>query len=316
MAETEHYVRDDVRGFLAFLNGVERPSFAEIALEDARSAYRTTNAVAEADPVPLAVVRNLSCPGPAGEIRLRLYDSRSERIAGPVVVFTHGGGFVIGDLDSHHSLCTLIASELDLPVVAVDYRRAPEHPFPAAPDDAEAAARWIAASPAELGLSVTGLIPMGDSAGGNLAIVVTQSLMARPADAPVVLQAPIYPVTDESLATPSFHAFCEGYMLDTASIKWFGDCYKAESGNIRANPLHGHHENMPPTVLVTAGLDPIRDSGRVYAEALVRAGSEVHFLERKGVIHGFATLRKALPSAQADMLAILATMRLALESKK
>ncbi|MDE2596035.1 MAG: alpha/beta hydrolase [Sphingomonadales bacterium] len=315
MTETELYVRPDVKAFLQFLNGVERPSFAEIPLADARDAYRTTNAIAEEDARPLAVIHNLSCPGPAGDIALRLYDPRETRGRGPVIVYYHGGGFTIGDLDSHHAFCSTVAAEMDLPVVSVHYRLAPEHPFPAAPDDAEAATRWVASAPAELGLDVAGVIPMGDSAGGNLAIVVTQALMARPADVPVVLQVPLYPATDEDWNRPSMHSFAEGFMLDRVSMQWFGDCYAAQSGNPRAYPLGGHHEDMPPTVLVTAGLDPIRDGGRAYAAALVQAGSTVHYLERHGIIHGFVTLRKALPSTAGDLKAIFAAMHGALEGR-
>jgi acetyl esterase len=141
--------------------------------ELARQTYLAMGAAGEADPLRLAVIRDLTAPGPAGPVRVRLYDARETRAPGPMVVFFHGGGFVIGDLDTHHAFCTEIAAALDLPVVAVDYRLAPEHPFPAAPDDCEAVTRWVATSPAELGRTVTGLILTGDSAGGNLTIVTT-----------------------------------------------------------------------------------------------------------------------------------------------
>ena len=314
--QTTPYVRPDVAAFLSFLNGTEAPPMSQMGLEMARASYIAMGQLAEQPPRDLAVIRDLTCPGPAGDIALRLYDPRESRDPGPAVAFFHGGGFVIGDLESHHSLCTEIAAELDLPVIAVDYRLAPEHPFPAAPDDCEAAARWIAGSPAELGRQVTGLIPMGDSAGGNLAIVITQALAEAPAAVPVVLQVPIYPLSDEKPDHPSFLDFAEGYLLDTNSMQWFGDSYKAISGDPRAYPIHGEHSTTPPTVLVTAGLDPIRDSGRVYGAELIRAGAEVVFLEMKGTIHGFTQLRKALPSAQADMQSIFAAVRLLLERSK
>lgn len=314
--QTTPYVRPDVAAFLAFVNGTQAPPMSEMGLEMARASYLAMGQLAEQPPRDLAVIRDLTCPGPAGDIRLRLYDPRESRDPGPAVVFFHGGGFVIGDLESHHSLCTEIAAELDLPVIAVDYRLAPEHAFPAAPDDCEAVARWIADSPADLGRQITGLIPMGDSAGGNLTIVVTQALTEAPASVPVVLQVPIYPLSDERPDHESFLDFAEGYLLTMDAMQWFGESYKAESGNRRAYPIHGEHSTTPPTVLVTASLDPIRDSGRVYGAELIHAGAELVFLEMKGTIHGFMQLRKALPSAQADMQSIFAAVRLLLERSK
>ncbi|WP_225206350.1 alpha/beta hydrolase [Novosphingobium huizhouense] len=308
----QHYVRPDVAAFLAMMNAAEAPPMSEVGPEMARAGYLAMGQLAEADPRPLAVIRDLSCPGPAGDIRLRLYDKRETREASPVVVFYHGGGFVIGDLESHHSLCTAIADELDLPVVAVDYRLAPEHPFPAAPDDCEAATRWIAGSPAELGRTVTGLVTTGDSAGGNLTIVVSQALAADPAAVPVLVQAPLYPVADDNLDDWSYHAFAEGFLLTRDTMIWFGNCYAAEPGHPRSAPIKGDLANTPPTVLVTAGLDPLRDGGRAYGAALIQAGVDVSYLELKGTIHGFAQTRKALPSANDDLSAILAEVRLKL----
>lgn len=311
--QTDHYTRPDVQGFLAFLNSVEGPQMHEMPLDEARGAYLAMLPLAELDPRPLAVIRDLTCPGPAGDIALRFYDARDTREPGPAILFYHGGGFTIGDLETHHALCTEIAAEMDLPVIAVDYRLAPEHPFPAAPDDCEAATRWVAASPAALDRTITGLIPIGDSAGGNLTIVVTQALMDCPAAAPVVLQVPIYPLSDEKPDHPSMVDFAEKHLLTKASMDWFGNSYAAEAGNVRAYPIHGNHAAMPPTVLVTASLDPIRDSGRIYGAQLILAGSDVVFLEMRGSIHGFTTLRKAIPSAQDDMQRIFAAMRLMLD---
>lgn len=312
-AQEAHYVRPDVRAFLDFLNSAEGPSMAEMGPVAAREAYLAMGVVAEAEPRELAVIRDHVLPGPGGDITVRFYDARETREAGPAVVFFHGGGFVIGDLDTHHSLCTEIAAELDLPVIAVHYRLAPEHPFPAAPHDCIAAARWVAGSPAELGRTITGLIPMGDSAGGNLTIVVTQALTEQPAAVPVVLQVPIYPLSDDKPDHASFKAFADGYLLTAETMDWFSNAYAAVPGDKLAYPIYSDHAATPPTVLVTASLDPIRDSGRVYGEALIRAGVELVFLERKGTIHGFTQTRKALPSANGDMQAIFAAVKLLLE---
>lgn len=307
------YVRPDVKGFLDFLAMAGGPTMSEMGAEGARASYLQMSAVAEMEPRALAVIRDLTCPGPAGDIPLRFYDARETREPGPAVMFYHGGGFVIGDLDSHHALCTEIAAGLDLPVIAVHYRLAPEHVFPAAPDDCEAASRWVAGSPEALGRAITGLIPMGDSAGGNLAIVVTQALAETPAAVPVVVQVPIYPLSDDKPDHQSMLDFAEGFLLTAETMAWFSDAYQAVLGHKRAYPIYGDHTATPPTVLVTAGLDPIRDSGRVYGIELIKAGVDVVFLEMKGSIHGFTQVRKAIPSAQTDLHAVFAAVKMLLE---
>ena len=312
MTDTEHYVRDDVAGFLAMLEQMGRPGVEELPVEQGRAGMRALGAIAEAEPRALAVIRDLTCPGPEGDIPLRFYDTQEERAPGPVVVFLHGGGHVIGDLEVYHSLCTEICATLDLPVVSVDYRLAPEHPFPAAPDDCEAAARWIATSPKELGREFTGLVITGDSAGGNLTIVTTHALGVEPAEVPVVLQAPIYPIAGDISQTASFRDFAEGFLLTGAAMKWFSDQYRGDPLSHRMFPLLEEAENVPPTVVITAGLDPLRDSGREYAQHLIERGVDTTYLEAQGNIHGFATLRKAMPSAQNDVGALLDAMHLLL----
>ena len=311
MTDSPAYVRPDVAGFLTFLNSVEGPQMHELPAADARLAYLAMVPVAEADPRELAVIKDLTCPGPAGDIPIRFYDARDSRAAGPMIVFFHGGGFVIGDLDTHHALCTEIAAEMDLPVVAVHYRLAPEAPVPAAPDDCEAVARWLAESPAAVGRTVTGLIPIGDSAGGNLTIVVANALRDEPAKVPVIMQVPIYPATDES-TDGSMAQFAEGHLLTRDAMDWFMTSYQSKAGHPRAYPVHGDVAGTPPTVLVTAGLDPLRDQGRRYGAALILAGIDVDYHEMRGSIHGFVNLRKAVPSTQIDTHAIFAAMKLML----
>ena len=310
--QTGHFTRPDVRGFLDFLNSVEGPTMDKMPLDEARLAYLAMIPLGELEPRKLAVIRDLTCPGPAGDIPLRFYDARETREPGPAILFYHGGGFTIGDLDTHHALCTEIAAEMDLPVIAVDYRLAPESPFPAAPDDCEAATRWVAESPAELDRTVTALIPMGDSAGGSLSIVVAQALRDRPAAVPVALQVPIYPWNGTDPSHLSMEDFAIGHFLTADGLEWFAACYVPHPGDPRADPGRSSHAKMPPTVLVTASLDPIRDGGRAYGAQLILAGSDVVFLEMQGSIHGFTTLRKALPSAQEDMQRVFGAMRLML----
>ena len=150
MTETGPYIRPEMKALLDGLAAANSPAIADMTLEEARAGYLALHQMADRPARELAVIRDLACPGPAGEIGLRLYDARETREAGPIITFFHGGGYVIGDLDTHHALCTEIAALIDLPLVAVDYRRAPEAPFPAAIEDCEAAARWIASSPGEL----------------------------------------------------------------------------------------------------------------------------------------------------------------------
>ena len=314
MSDEQVFVREDVRAFLQFLEAAGRPPLSEMSLEEARASMMATQHIAERDARDIPVIRDLSCPGPAGDIPLRLYDAVADRSEPcPVIMFYHGGGFVIGDIETHHRLCTQIAAELELPVVSVDYRLAPENPFPAAPDDCEAATRWVADSPSELNLQVSGLIPMGDSAGGNLAIVTTQSLIEEPAAVPVVMQVPIYPLADDISVTQSFADFGEGYLLTRDAMQFFTRCYAPAEGDRRNTPILADHAPTPPTIVATASLDPLRDSGRNYACALIQSGVDVIYLEMRGNIHGFVNLRKAMPSAHDDMQSIFAAMKLMLE---
>lgn len=298
---TEAYVRPDVKAFLTFLNNLPGPKGHELPPPEARMAYAMMKDIADPPAGELAVKRDLNVAGPAGAIPVRVYDARERREPGPVLVFFHGGGFVIGDLETHDSFCAEAARALDMPVVAVDYRLAPEHPFPAAPDDCEAAARWVAESPAELGRAVTSLVLAGDSAGGNLTVVTAQSLRDRPAKVPVAAMWPIYPVVDDAPKYQSFHDFGDGFLLTRDGMKWFSDNYAATEGDVRNTPILHKQAGLPPTLLITAGLDPLRDQGRAYAGELIRAGVPVVYREAVGNIHGFITLRKAIPSSQGDV---------------
>ena len=309
MADDSIYVRPDVAGFLALVNSVPQPE--ALIPEEQRAGYLIMKQMTEADPRPMAVIKDLTCPGPAGPIPVRFYDVREARDPSPVILFFHGGGYVIGDLDTHNSLCTELSHVLDLPVLAVDYRLAPEAPFPAAPDDCEAAARWLAGSPAELGRTVTGLVTIGGSAGGNLATVTARALCDKPAAAPMLLQVLLYPATDES-QDGSMDTFAEGHFLTKGAMEWFYDLYKPESGNPRAFPLLAEATGMCPAIVATPGLDPLQDQGRRMAAKLVAAGVDTLYLHFPGLTHDFSTTRKALPSAQADMGKIMGAMKLML----
>ncbi|WEK43927.1 MAG: alpha/beta hydrolase [Candidatus Sphingomonas colombiensis] len=307
--EAAPYVRPDVRAFLDFLNNVPGPKMHEQQPAEARAVYLAMKDVADPPVGELAVIKDLAIPGPAGTIPARLFDARATRAPGPVVVFYHGGGFVIGDIDTHASFTAEMARQLDLPVVSIDYRLAPEAPWPAAPDDCEAAARWIAGNPAELGRVATSLVLSGDSAGGNLTIVVAMLLRDDPAAVPVIAQGPIYPAADMTKEYPSFNQFAEGFLLTRDGMIWFSDHYGAEPTHVKGSPMVGDLAGLPPAVIITASLDPIRDQGRAYAAALAQAGVQVSFREAKGNIHGFVNLRQAVPSSAGDVAGYLAALK-------
>lgn len=312
---TEHsndsgpYIRPDMKGFLDMIAAAAGPKLADMTLEEGRASYQALHGIADRPARALPVIRDLACPGPVCDIPLRLYDARESREASPVVMFYHGGGFVIGDLDTHHALCTEIAALIDLPVVAVHYALAPEAPFPAAILDCEAATRWVAGNPSELGRNATGLITIGDSAGGNAAVVIPQLLGASPDAVPVLLQVPIFPLIADADGSTSIAAFGEGFLLTDETIAYFDAAYAADRADPRGFPILGDHSAAPPTIVVTASLDPIRDSGRTYAKALVDAGRDCVFLEMRGVTHSFTNLRGAVPSAQKDLERIIAAMQ-------
>lgn len=300
--------RPDVAAFLAYLEENAAPPISALPVEAARLVMRANCAVADLPPVPLARVQDWTIPGPAGAIAARLYDRRLDRMSGPLVLFFHGGGFVIGDLGTHHSFCTWLADTLDLPVLAIDYRLAPEHPFPAAVDDAEAAARWIAGAPDVFGFQVTGLIPCGDSAGGNLAIVTTQQLFVAPAPVPVRACWALYPYVGGGKDWPSHRTYGKGYFLAADDMAWFDAHYAAPDGDPRHDCLLGP---IPPVPLLlhTAELDPLHDAAHAYADRVEAAGLPVQRLEANGMIHGFIHFRQALPSAQADCAAFAEAAR-------
>ncbi|MGH6617687.1 alpha/beta hydrolase [Sphingomonas sp.] len=302
--QVAQYVRPDVAEFLGFLNGQEGPPMQELGAETARAMIVGLGQAADAPRGDIAKVEEIMIPGPGGDLRLRVYDNRPDREAGPVMVFYHGGGWVICDLDTHDAYCAEAARQLDIPVVSVDYRRAPEHVFPAAHDDAEAAARWVADH-----FPCTGLVLAGDSAGGNMAITTALALRDKPASKPVLAINPIYPVVTRNGDWQSFRDFAEGYLLSVDGMTWFNSLYAADPADRRASPLDFPAEGLPPTLLVTAGLDALRDQGRAYAAKLVTAGVPTVYREAAGTVHGYICLARGVPSAKDDIDGGLAALK-------
>ena len=294
---SDPFVRPDVRQFLDFLDGLPGLKGYEAGPEVARQMMVSGRYALDAPAKEIAINRDLS----SGPVPMRLHDPRQERGPGPILVFFHGGGWVIGDLETHEPLCIDLAIALDMPVVSVDYRLAPENPFPAAFDDCLAAARWLASAPEELGRKASGLFLAGDSAGGNLAAAVSVALRDEPAAVPVAGQWLIYPAADPCNKYPSYDQFSEGHLLEKPSMDWFEECYAGPKGDWRYSPLLKGAVGLPPTFVMTAGLDPIRDQGRAYAAACVAAGVETIYWEAAGTVHGFLNVRKAVPSANQDL---------------
>ncbi|MGL4542266.1 MAG: alpha/beta hydrolase, partial [Polymorphobacter sp.] len=213
------YVRPDVQALLDQMAAMGGPTIAELGAVAGREMYRAMGTMLDVGRGDLAEVRDIASPGPAGDIPARLYRN-DPAAAGDVLVYFHGGGWVIGDLESHDSLAAEIARSSGLRVVSVDYRMAPDHVFPAAADDCIAAVRWAAASPAELGAAVTGIAVAGDSAGGNLAAVAAQALTGA-LPVPIKAQWLIYPAVDMVDDWGSLDEFAEGYVLTKAVMRWF-----------------------------------------------------------------------------------------------
>ncbi|WP_033345023.1 alpha/beta hydrolase [Catenuloplanes japonicus] len=283
--------RPDVHALLGYLAGQD--SIETQTPQQARDGLAASVPLADLPAPAIAVERALTIPTRSGGIPGLLLDPRTDRGPGPVLVWFHGGGFVTGGPHTHRSFAIALAHRLDLPVVLPGYRLAPEHPYPAAVEDAEDTARWAAALPG------TGTLVLGgDSAGGTLAIVTAMALRG---DVPVAAHLVIYPATDLTRPYPSHAEFATGRLLTEAGRRWYYTHYRPDAASWRASPLIGDLAGLPPAVILTAGEDPVRDEGRAYAAALVTAGVDTVYLEAAGVIHAFVLLRRAIPSIQADL---------------
>ena len=304
------YVRPDVRAFLDMIATTGLPPIEELLAAGRRDLLSSGAPSLDVDVGELAVIRDLSVDAPHRTVHCRLFDARADRGPGPAMLFIHGGGFVVGDLDSHAAICADLARGLDLPVIAVDYRLAAEHPYPAAPHDTEAAARWVASSPEALGRDVTSLVLAGDSAGGNLAVVTALALREAPAAVPVIAQALFYPVLGRQHSYPSFEQFGQGYLLSASSMAFYDRAYAPDPNHWRGRPADAALEDLPPALVVTASLDPLRDEGRAFVGKLAAAGVPVIFREAAGNIHGFLSFRRVIPSAVNDFEGMVAALRI------
>jgi acetyl esterase len=278
------------------------PEFWQLTPDQAREQYLLrVGKLAPKEPIFRTTDRGI--PGPGSELPIRIYQPREARPGEqlPVLVWFHGGGFVIGDLDTHDPACRMLANQADCLVVAVDYRLAPEFKFPAAVDDSMAAVRWVALHARELGGDPERIAVGGDSAGGNLAAVC--ALLARNEGHPrLAFQLLIYPCTAPEPETPSHRKFAEGYVLTRNTITWFYKQYARspkEFHDFRFAPLVADDlSNLPPALLLVAGFDPLRDEGVDYAKRMIEAGNRVTLVNYEGMIHGFYLMGAAVDAAK------------------
>jgi acetyl esterase len=315
-----------IEGVLALLDTLGRPNLSAGTPEQARRLLRRgTVDVRLLDAfVPVGDVGERTIRVAHGRLRVRIYRPVGARARDrrPTVVFLHGGGFVLGDLDTHDTQCRRLCRDLDAVVVAVDYRLAPDHPFPAGLDDAVAATRWAAEHVDRLGADRDRLVVAGDSAGGNLAAVVAQVWREEPVHGrvPLAAQLLIYPVVDleddDGDRYPSRREHADGYVFTGDDLRWFGRHYVGtveDRSDPRLSPINGDLAGVPPAVIVTAEYDPLRDEGEAYATALAEAGVPVEHRRFDGLIHGFFELASLSPACDEAITATSTLVRRVLE---
>jgi len=309
-------LNSDAQKVIELIKESGRPQFECVPVEEGRAAYSKSREILQPEPRAILEVRDLQAPGSAGPIQLRLYRDVAADASNPppVLVYYHGGGWVIGDLDSHDGICREMAHQSGATVISVDYRLAPEDVFPAAVDDALAATQWVSDNAASLSVDPQRISIGGDSAGGNIAAVV--SIMAR--DNPnlqIVSQLLIYPVMDLTMAHPSHERLANQQPIPRSTLSWFYDCYvpaKSDRTDWRASPLMAEKsqlEGLPPTLMLTAGFDPLGDEGVAFSKALSEAGNIVEEARFEGQIHGFLTMGKLIAETNVAFSRITAFLK-------
>jgi acetyl esterase len=308
-----------VAALLARASQSPLPPYYDVPPAVARRLYRDSRAPLIPDPPAVERVQLLLVPSVAGPIPVRSYRAKGAQDGEqlPALLYFHGGGWVIGDLDTHDVVCRTLANTARGAVFSVEYRKAPEAPFPAAVEDCFAATQYVAAHAAALGIDAGRLAVGGDSAGGNLATVV--ALLARDAGGPaIVFQLLIYPVTDQRMRSPSIDRLAEGYLLTRRALHYFRGHYlpRAEDWlDWRASPLLAKSlSDLPPALVLTAGYDPLVDEGRAYAERLTQHGVKTAYFDYPDMVHGFITMGRALDTANTAVADCARALRAAWDS--
>jgi len=307
----------DAETLLAMMRAAGRPPFETLTPDEARQAFKAGRSVTQPDPQDVAEVRDLTCPGPLGDIKLRAYRpiGSTEHEVLPALIYFHGGGWLLGDLDSHDVACRHYANAARCRVVSVDYRMAPEYKFPAAVDDSAEATRWVIAQASALGIDRHRVAVGGDSAGGNLAAVM--ALMARDGDLPpLAFQLLVYPATDMGMTHESYQRVTEGVPLTARTMDWFIDHYlhgPNDRKDWRASPLRAADlSGTAPALVLTCACDPLCDEGIDYVRRLEREGVRVTHLHFSDQIHGFMSMGKIIRAAGVAIDMMAAVLRKAL----
>jgi len=298
----------DTKAVLDLIRMAGRPSFETLTPAEAREAYMASRNVLQPPPEDVAETRDSTIPGPLGPVGIRLYRPFGTAASDvlPALVWYHGGGWLLGNLDSHDGVCRRFANAARCRVIAVDYRMAPEHMFPAAVDDSAAATKYVFDNATALGIDANKIAVGGDSAGGNLAAVM--ALMARDGTLPpLAFQLLIYPATDMMMTTVSSTTIGPGVPLTSATMKWFIDYYaKGHETDWRASPARvASVAGTAPALVLTCAIDPLRDEGIDYARRLEREGVRVVHLHYSDQIHGFMSMGRLIRAADQaiDMMA-------------
>ncbi|MDR7085915.1 acetyl esterase [Aeromicrobium panaciterrae] len=278
--------------FLLKLQRLEGPAVETLSISKGRRQVLTSAKLTGGNQ-PIGAVTDRSIDGPGGPLPLRFYTPRGLKGPAPALVYFHGGAWIYGDLDSHDAVCRVLAEDAQVRVVSVDYRLAPEAPFPAAWDDCWAAWKWITENAQGLGIDATRIAVGGDSAGGNMAASVAQYASTDQSVADPAFQLLIYPRTDLSTDSESRRLYSEGYFLTKAFIELGDDNYLVgdeDKTDKRLSPLHHDPSGAAPAYVVTAGFDPLLDEGKAYADKMAAAGVPVEYVCEDGLIHGFVNM--------------------------